>query len=139
MSFELDIDPIDNEAADFLNRLHIELFQAFVQAKKNKGVTQRQVAEIMGVDKSQVSRILRGSGNPTARTISDFAFALDCMPAISLIPIKPSGNLDANHVSRSTSSTKINTRVNVEPSASWTPVPVGSSSYQTRATAELTP
>jgi transcriptional regulator with XRE-family HTH domain len=139
MSFELDINPIDNEAADFLNRLHIELFQAFVQAKKDKGVTQRQIAEIMGVDKSQISRILRGSGNPTARTISDFAFALDCMPAISLIPIRPSGNLDVNHSSRNASSTTLNTHNSIKPSLAWTPTPIGGSSYQTRAAAELTP
>jgi transcriptional regulator with XRE-family HTH domain len=97
MSFEFDIEPIDNEAGDFHHRLSIELFKAFAQAKKDKGITQRKIAEIMGVDKSQVSRILRGIGNPTARTISDFAFALDCKPTLTLTPILSGGNREQNH------------------------------------------
>lgn len=97
MSFEFDISPIDNEGGDFHHRLSVELFKAFAHAKKDKGLTQRKIAEIMGVDKSQVSRILRGLGNPTVRTISDFAFALNCKPTLTLTPITGGGNREENH------------------------------------------
>ena len=102
MSFEFDIKPIDNEAGDFHHRFSVELFKAFAKAKKDKGITQRKIAEIIGVDKSQVSRILRGIGNPTIRTISDLAFALECKPTLTFIPITAGANGEENHVSRST-------------------------------------
>jgi transcriptional regulator with XRE-family HTH domain len=100
MSFELDLTPIENEAGDFLSRLRIEMFKAFSRAKKEKGITQLQVAQIMGVDKTQVSRLLRGTGNPTARTISDLAFALDCKPTVTFSPLIAGGNGEARDPSR---------------------------------------
>jgi transcriptional regulator with XRE-family HTH domain len=95
MSFELDLTPIENEAGDFLSRLRIEMFKAFAREKKDKGITQLQIAKIMGVDKTQVSRLLRGTGNPTARTISDLAFALDCKPTVTFSPLIAGGNREA--------------------------------------------
>ena len=102
MSFEFDIEPIDNEAGDFHHRFSVELFKAFANAKKDRGITQRKIADIIGVDKSQVSRILRGIGNPTIRTISDLAFALECKPTLTFTPITGGDNGQENHASRRT-------------------------------------
>lgn len=104
MSFEIDISPIENETADFLHRLHGEIYRAFLLAKKNDGVTQSQIANILNVDKSHVSRILRGSGNPTAKTIAELAYALNCKPSIAMARFHAVGNQRPRDIGGSASS-----------------------------------
>jgi transcriptional regulator with XRE-family HTH domain len=45
---------------------------------KEKGWTQRQLAEKSGLRPSQLSKILSGNANPTLRTITNIEEALSC-------------------------------------------------------------
>jgi transcriptional regulator with XRE-family HTH domain len=74
----------DRIASRFLAQVHAEITQAAVKAKRDDGLTQRQVADELGVDKSVVSRILSGVGNPTLRTLGELSAALGYRPELVL-------------------------------------------------------
>ncbi|MCE2524122.1 MAG: helix-turn-helix transcriptional regulator [Rhodobacteraceae bacterium] len=92
MSFRIKLDPRDRAAALFMVRTHVSLVNAAIEQKKRFGFTQRKVADSMGVDKSSVSRILSGRGNPTLRTIGELAWALNLEPRVEFRAIDGEGN-----------------------------------------------
>ncbi|TGG95934.1 XRE family transcriptional regulator [Natronospirillum operosum] len=55
-----------------------ELGQAIARRRKEKGLTQAQVAEFMGIEKETVSRIENGAISPTLQRLKQFAEILDC-------------------------------------------------------------
>lgn len=73
MSYRLKINPKDRAAARFIARLQKVIQNALIDS----GKTQQQVADILDVDRSVVNRRLKGSANLTARSIAEFAYALD--------------------------------------------------------------
>lgn len=73
MSYQLKIDPKSRKAARFISNLQKVIQKALAES----GKTQQEVAEILGVDRSVVNRRLKGSANLTARSIAEFAYALD--------------------------------------------------------------
>jgi transcriptional regulator with XRE-family HTH domain len=75
--------------------VHSALSNAFFEAKKEKGITQRAICKELDADKAVVSRILSGAGNPTARTIAELASAMGYRPEIILHKIQ--SGADANH------------------------------------------
>lgn len=77
----------DQATGRFMGRFNRALATAAVRQKKVCGITQRSVSEAMGVDKSVVSRILAGGGNPTLRTIGELAWAMGLRPTIIFEPI----------------------------------------------------
>ena len=48
----------------------------FIEARQARGLTQRELSEISGVDQADISRIERGAGNPTEATLQRLAEAL---------------------------------------------------------------
>jgi ribosome-binding protein aMBF1 (putative translation factor) len=48
-----------------------------IELRERHGLTQKQLAERCGIDQADISRIERGSTNPTARTLQRIAEALD--------------------------------------------------------------
>ena len=52
--------------------------------KGKTGLTQRDLAAALDMDKATVSRILSGRGNPTARTIGEMCWALGLEPELIL-------------------------------------------------------
>ncbi|WP_083967480.1 MULTISPECIES: helix-turn-helix domain-containing protein [unclassified Methylosinus] len=77
MSFLLKLDPRQRKAGRFIGRVRDEIIKAFTSEKQARGLTQEQVAQALGIHRSQVNRILKGEENLTLRTISDLAWALD--------------------------------------------------------------
>jgi transcriptional regulator with XRE-family HTH domain len=73
MSYQLKIDKRSLKVAKFISRLQ----SAIQAALADSGMTQQEVAEKLGVDRSVVNRRLKGKANLTARSIADFAFALE--------------------------------------------------------------
>jgi transcriptional regulator with XRE-family HTH domain len=73
MSYRLKIDRRSLKAARFISKLQDEIQRALIES----GMTQQEVAERLGVDRSVINRRLKGKANLTARSISDFAYALD--------------------------------------------------------------
>ena len=73
MSYQLRIDKRSLKAAKFISRLQSAIQTALIES----GLTQQEVAEKLGVDRSVVNRRLKGKANLTARSIADFAYALE--------------------------------------------------------------
>lgn len=76
MSFRMQIDPRSRKAARFITGVHKQLQQAYVRAS-SRGLTQQNIADELGVDRSTINRRLLGGGNLTLRSLSDFAHAMD--------------------------------------------------------------
>lgn len=72
----MQIDPRSRKAARFITGVHKQLQQAYIRASA-RGVTQQDIAEDLGVDRSTINRRLLGGGNLTLRSLSDFAYAMD--------------------------------------------------------------
>lgn len=94
MSYKKTFPRKDRVAARFLAQVHAAIAQAAMTAKSQNGLTQLQVAQELGVDKSVVSRILKGAGNPTIRTIGELSAALGYRPELVLhkVDAKPGSN-----------------------------------------------
>lgn len=54
-----------------------EIAVQIIELREEHGLTQAEVAERCGIDQGDISRIERGSTNPTARTLQRIAEALD--------------------------------------------------------------
>ncbi|MFN0063747.1 MAG: helix-turn-helix domain-containing protein [Myxococcaceae bacterium] len=54
---------------------HFRLALEVIQLRKGEGWTQQQLAKASGVQQSEISRIERGQGNPTYRTLQALARA----------------------------------------------------------------
>ncbi len=108
--FGQDVHPKDMAAARFLWKLHNELVRTFEQQRKRRGLKQRDIAERTGMDKATISRILRGGGNPTARTIAELFWAMEAEAEIRSfirenhgVNIAPSGQEQTTEKVHSTS------------------------------------
>ena len=77
MSLLLKLDPRRQNAGRFIGRVRDEIVKAFFDEKKTRGLTQEQVAQRLGVNRSYVNRILKGEENLTLRTVADLAWAPD--------------------------------------------------------------
>lgn len=77
--------------------LQIELSLALKKARKNRHMTQEQIAEIMHTHKPVISRLESGEKDirhfPSLLTIAKFASAVGYQLKIALIPIKNQGKL----------------------------------------------
>lgn len=71
MSYRLKIDPKSRKSANFISKLQRKIQAELIAS----GMTQQEVADVLGVDRSVVNRRLKGSANLTARSIAEFAYA----------------------------------------------------------------
>ena len=66
------------ERADFENELNAEILaHQFKELRKKKQLTQSELAEKLGMEKGQISKIENGKFNLTLSTINKIALALD--------------------------------------------------------------
>lgn len=79
----------DRIAARFLSQVHAVLSNAALTVRRERGVTQAQVARDLEVDRATISRLLSGAGNPTLRTIGELAGALGYRPELVLHKVTP--------------------------------------------------
>ena len=94
MSYKISIPKKDRIAVRFMSRVHAALTRAAVEAKEETGLTQLKIASELGVDKSVISRIFKGAGNPTIRTIGEISAAMGYRPELVLhkITVKSGSN-----------------------------------------------
>ncbi|NLD03377.1 MAG: helix-turn-helix transcriptional regulator [Clostridiales bacterium] len=52
------------------------IIQAMITARQKTGMTQKQLAERTGIHQSDISKLERGNGNPSLRTLSRLAEGL---------------------------------------------------------------
>lgn len=57
-------------------RLHYSLARQLIECRHEKHLTQKQLAELSGIDQAEISRIDRGQANPTAATLGALTGAL---------------------------------------------------------------
>lgn len=108
MSYSLKISPKDRATGRFKSRVNRRLLNAILSAKKEHGLTQSQIAKLMDVDKSTLSKILNGKGNLTLKTIGDISWAVGLVPNINFekkeagsgIHLSNSGRTIANEVTQ---------------------------------------
>lgn len=62
------------------------LISALIEARKDKGLTQTQLAQKIGTKQSVISRLEIGQGNPTLEFLKRFAKALNSTLEIRLTP-----------------------------------------------------
>jgi len=84
MSYELKIDPKKRAASRFIGKVRKALISAAIEEKELSGISQKDIAEAIGVHKSAVSRMLKGESNLTLRSVGELAWALGWDPDFSL-------------------------------------------------------
>jgi transcriptional regulator with XRE-family HTH domain len=57
-------------------RLHFSLARQLAEQRRARNLTQKQLAEMAGVDQAEISRIERGQANPTTATLGALTKAL---------------------------------------------------------------
>ena len=77
MSFKLNISDKDRTVGRFISKVKKQLFLAALAEKKESGVSQQSIADKLGVNRSVINRLLRGSGNLTLRSVAEIAWALE--------------------------------------------------------------
>lgn len=62
------------------------IIQAMIDARKNTGITQKQLAERTGINQADISRLENGNANPSIRTLKKLAEGLGMKLKIEFIP-----------------------------------------------------
>lgn len=79
-------DPVFKEKYDSLEPEFI-VMQTMIDARKEKGMTQKELALITGISQADISRLEHGTGNPSIRTLKRVAKALHMALKIEFVPI----------------------------------------------------
>ncbi|WP_210115127.1 helix-turn-helix domain-containing protein [Roseovarius aestuariivivens] len=74
--FDLGVSEKDLHASDFMARTNRKLIAAFLSEAHASGLTKAELARRIGVDRSVITKILRGKSNLTERSIGELAWAL---------------------------------------------------------------
>lgn len=87
-SFRLKIDPKERQVARFFGAVERAFQKAFMDAKKERKLTQQQLAVALGINRSAINRRLLGRENMTERTLAEMAFAMGYDIEFKLVPRK---------------------------------------------------
>ena len=71
------------------------IVQAIIDARKNAGLTQKQLSERAGIAQSDISKLETGEGNPSLKTLKRLASAMDMVLKVEFLqrPITTPQNL----------------------------------------------
>lgn len=84
MSFQITISPSKRAAARFVSRVRRAIQQALAEENIKSGVSQSDIAREIGVNRSVVSREIRGHKDLTLSRVAELASALGRVPTFSL-------------------------------------------------------
>lgn len=62
------------------------IIQAVIDARKSKNMTQKQLAELTGINQSDISRIEKGTANPSLNTLRRLAKGMGMELQLKFIP-----------------------------------------------------
>lgn len=62
------------------------IIQAMIDARKLRGITQKELSEKTGIAQGDISKLENGNGNPSIRTLQRLAAAMDMSLKIEFIP-----------------------------------------------------
>ncbi len=83
-------DPVFKEKYEALEP-EFTVMQALIDARKERGMTQKELAEVTGISQADISRLERGTGNPSIKTLQRVAQALQMALRIEFVPSQNSG------------------------------------------------
>ncbi|MCL2030444.1 MAG: helix-turn-helix domain-containing protein [Oscillospiraceae bacterium] len=63
------------------------IIQAMIDARKNSGLTQKELAERTGMAQGDISKLEKGGGNPSLKTLQRLAAAMDMKLRLEFLPI----------------------------------------------------
>jgi transcriptional regulator with XRE-family HTH domain len=86
MSFEIELDPNEEAGARLVAEVGGQLQELFVHRRTHDSVTQQDVADRLGVDRSRVNRCLSGFNNLTLSSLGEIANAMDGVVLHHVIP-----------------------------------------------------
>ena len=78
-------DPIFKEKYDALEP-EFTVMQAMIDARKERGMTQKDLAKATGISQADISRLECGTGNPSIKTLQRVAQALQMVLKIEFVP-----------------------------------------------------
>ncbi|MBR3526104.1 MAG: helix-turn-helix transcriptional regulator [Lachnospiraceae bacterium] len=67
------------------------VMQALIDARKNTGMTQKELSAATGISQADISRLEHGNGNPSLRTLQRIARALKMSLKIEFVPTEGAG------------------------------------------------
>ena len=78
-------DPQFKEEYDALEPEFV-VMQALIDARKDSGMTQKELSAATGISQADISRLEHGNGNPSLRTLQRIAKALKMSLKIEFVP-----------------------------------------------------
>lgn len=76
-SFSFEVSPRKRKRGRFINVVRKEIQKAVSEVLDERGISQSQLAEELGINRSVLSRRLNGRANLTLSSIADLAWVLD--------------------------------------------------------------
>lgn len=64
------------------------VIEAMLKARKESGLTQQQLSERTGIAQTDISKLERGNGNPSLRTLQRLAAGMGMQVKIEFVPAK---------------------------------------------------
>lgn len=64
------------------------VIEAMLKARKESGLTQQQLSERTGIAQTDISKLERGNGNPSLRTLQRIAAGMGMRVKIEFVPAK---------------------------------------------------
>lgn len=85
-SYQITITPNKRAAGRFVSRVRRELQKALAEEEKANGTTQSDIARKIGVNRSVISREIRGHKDITLSRVGELAWAMNRRPSFALLP-----------------------------------------------------
>ena len=63
-----------------------QIVRAIVEGRAAKGITQKELADITGINQGDISKLENGNGNPSLRTLERIAKGLDMRLKLEFVP-----------------------------------------------------
>lgn len=63
-----------------------QIIQAMIDARKMKGITQKELSKRTGIAQSDISKLENGNANPSLRTLQRLASGMGCKLKLEFIP-----------------------------------------------------
>ena len=83
-------DPKFKEEYDALEP-EFTVMQALIDARKDSGMTQKELSAVTGISQADISRLEHGNGNPSLKTLQRIAKALQMSLRIEFVPMGITG------------------------------------------------
>jgi transcriptional regulator with XRE-family HTH domain len=98
-SFQITITPKERAAGRFVSRVRRVIQKALAEEGKKKGVTQSDIARAIGVNRSVISREIRGHKDITLSRVAEIAWAMGRKPIFDMPEITTisGANMQTNH------------------------------------------